>query len=112
MITTRVHLLPGICRALALGSLATLGSAREPARVADTVLLNGEIHAAAQMHQEGAIGSIETGKQADLVVLDQNLFRVPTERISDTRVLLTLVGGRVAFDAGDPGLVARPAPAR
>ena len=66
------------------------------------------INAAAQMHQERAIGSLETGKQADLVVLDQNLFRVPTERISDTRVLLTMVGGRIAFDAGDPGLAARP----
>ena len=55
------------------------------------------------MHQEKSTGSIEVGKQADLIVLDQNLFHVPTERISDTRVLLTLLGGKVVFDAGKMG---------
>lgn len=68
------------------------------------------INAAAQMHREDAMGSIATGKQADLVVLSQNLFRVPTEQISDTRVLLTMVGGRIVFDGGDPGLAARHPP--
>ena len=61
------------------------------------------INAAYEMHQEKSTGSIEVGKQADLIVLDQNLFHVPTERISDTRVLLTLLGGKVVFDAGKIG---------
>jgi predicted amidohydrolase YtcJ len=30
--------------------------------------------AAYQLHREDTIGSIETGKLADLVILDQNLF--------------------------------------
>jgi predicted amidohydrolase YtcJ len=34
---------------------------------------------------------------------------VPTERISDTRVLLTLLGGKVVFDAGKVG-GGRPTP--
>jgi predicted amidohydrolase YtcJ len=58
------------------------------------------INAAAQLHHEREIGSLEVGKQADLVVLSQNLFGVPTEQISETRVLLTMVGGRIVFDDG------------
>jgi predicted amidohydrolase YtcJ len=58
------------------------------------------INAAAQLHHERDIGSLEVGKQADLVVLSQNLFRVPTEQISETRVLLTMTGGRIVFDDG------------
>jgi predicted amidohydrolase YtcJ len=63
------------------------------------------INAAAQLHHEREIGSLEVGKQADLVVLSQNLFKVPTEQISETRVLLTMMGGRVVFDDGS---LARP----
>lgn len=39
-------------------------------------------------------GSIEVGKLADLIVLDRNLFDIPAKRISETKVLLTLFGGR------------------
>ena len=63
------------------------------------------INAAAQLHHEREIGSLEVGKQADLVVLSQNLFKVPTEQISETRVLRTMMGGRVVFDEGS---LARP----
>jgi predicted amidohydrolase YtcJ len=59
------------------------------------------INAAAQMHQERETGSIEAGKHADLIVLSQNLFRAPTEQISESRVLLTMLGGRIVFDSGE-----------
>jgi len=42
-------------------------------------------------------GSIERGKLADLVVLDKNLFELPTEAISQARVQMTIVDGRVVF---------------
>ena len=59
------------------------------------------INSAYQMHRERDIGSIEVGKQADLIVLSQDLFRIPVERISDTRVLLTMLGGTIVYkDAG------------
>jgi predicted amidohydrolase YtcJ len=61
------------------------------------------INAAWQMHQEKVTGSIEVGKQADLIVLDQNLFRVAAERISDTRVLITMLGGKIVYDSGERG---------
>ncbi len=44
-------------------------------------------------------GSLEVGKLADLVLLDRDLTRVPLETIRDTRVLLTVVGGRVVYEA-------------
>ena len=42
-------------------------------------------------------GSISAGKYADLVMLSEDLFRMPAERIKDVRVVLTLVGGREAY---------------
>jgi len=44
-------------------------------------------------HQELETGSIEVGKLADLIVLDQNIFEVDPTEISDTKVLLTLFEG-------------------
>jgi predicted amidohydrolase YtcJ len=43
-------------------------------------------------------GSLEAGKLADLVVLDQNLFKIAPERIKDARVMLTVAGGKVVYD--------------
>ena len=45
-------------------------------------------------HQEDVTGSVEVGKLADLVVLDQNIFEIDAEKISDTKVVLTLFGGK------------------
>ena len=49
---------------------------------------------------EDRIGSIEPGKLADLVVLSDDIMTVPEDRIPDTRVLATLVGGRPVHDTG------------
>jgi predicted amidohydrolase YtcJ len=49
---------------------------------------------------EDDIGSIETGNHADLAVLDRDCFAVPEDEIVRVRSLLTLVGGRVAHNAG------------
>lgn len=45
----------------------------------------------------GVTGSIQRGKRADLTVLADNLFTIEPQRIGDTRVLLTLYGGREVF---------------
>jgi predicted amidohydrolase YtcJ len=39
-------------------------------------------------------GSLEEGKLADLVVLNQNITEVPLDDISNTDVLMTMVGGK------------------
>ncbi|HZL96819.1 MAG TPA: amidohydrolase family protein, partial [Vicinamibacterales bacterium] len=48
--------------------------------------------------QESALGSLEVGKQADLVVLDRDYMTVPTAEIKRIRPTLTMVGGRVVFE--------------
>ena len=55
------------------------------------------INSAYQMHREHETGSITVGKHADLIVLSQNLFEVSVERVSDTRVLLTIFDGKLAY---------------
>jgi hypothetical protein len=46
---------------------------------------------------EHITGSIETGKAADLIVLDRDLFAIPPEQISRARVLLTLLDGHEVY---------------
>jgi predicted amidohydrolase YtcJ len=49
--------------------------------------------------QEKALGSLEVGKQADLVVLDRDYMTVPVAEIKHIHPTLTMVGGRVVFSA-------------
>ncbi|HKQ98935.1 MAG TPA: amidohydrolase family protein [Candidatus Polarisedimenticolia bacterium] len=65
------------------------------------------LNAAYVNFQETTTGSIEVGKLADLIVLDQNLFTIPPEKISEAKVLLTLLGGKPVF--GDWSLSTPPA---
>ena len=46
---------------------------------------------------EGETGSIEVGKKADLVVLERNLFDIPTEEIGDVKVLMTMFEGKAVL---------------
>lgn len=57
--------------------------------------------AAYQLHREDEIGSIEVGKKADLVVLDQNIFEVDPFTIHQTAVLMTMMNGVIVYAAGN-----------
>jgi hypothetical protein len=46
-------------------------------------------------------GSLEAGKRADLAVLTQDPFSVPTSRLKEVTSALTLVGGRVGWPGSD-----------
>ena len=48
---------------------------------------------------EGEKGTIAKGKLADLVVLSQDIFSVDAPELPKTRSVLTVVGGRVVYDA-------------
>jgi predicted amidohydrolase YtcJ len=44
-------------------------------------------------------GSLERGKLADLAVLSQDIFTIPPQDLPKTESVLTLVGGKVVYDA-------------
>jgi predicted amidohydrolase YtcJ len=48
---------------------------------------------------EDKVGTIETGKLADLVVLNKDYFTVPEVEIKQIRAALTIVNGRVVYEA-------------
>lgn len=45
--------------------------------------------------EEGLKGTLESGKLADLAILDRDYFAVPEKEIKDIRVEMTVVGGKV-----------------
>lgn len=51
------------------------------------------------LFQESNLGSIQVGKLADLVVLDRDYLTVPADEIKDVRSQMTIIAGRVAYDA-------------
>jgi predicted amidohydrolase YtcJ len=53
--------------------------------------------AAYELHQERETGSLEVGKLADLIVLDQDFFAIPAEQIATIKALQTVVGGRIVY---------------
>ena len=53
------------------------------------------------MEREDAIGSIEAGKHADMIVLDRNPFDIPPEDLDQTTVMQTIFGGEVSYTRED-----------
>ena len=57
------------------------------------------INAAYTLNMDRYVGSLEVGKFADLIVLDRDLTEIAPEEISETEVLLTMVGGQEVYRA-------------
>ena len=57
------------------------------------------LDAAYAAHQETTLGSLEKGKWADFVVVDQDLFKISIYDIHKIRVLQTWVGGKPVYQA-------------
>ncbi len=86
------------------GPLSPLGTiqrslTRESNAVPDleTALKLHTINAAYAMGRDEVTGSIEVGKFADFVVLDQNLFEIDPTDIGRTKVLATYLGGQAVY---------------
>ena len=55
--------------------------------------------AARQLFLEDRIGSIETGKQADIVVWDRDMYAIPTSDIKNLKCEMTIFDGQVVYKA-------------
>ena len=49
--------------------------------------------------REKSEGSIEIGKLADLIILSENIFDIDPHKIRATKVVITMVGGRLVYQA-------------
>jgi len=57
------------------------------------------INSARQQYQADRLGTIETGKLADFVVIDRNIFDVPITTVHDTKVAMTIINGEIVYDS-------------
>jgi predicted amidohydrolase YtcJ len=56
------------------------------------------IWAAYYLKDEDTLGSIEPGKLADFVILDGDYMTVPEDKISDLKVIMTVIDGKVFYE--------------
>ena len=56
------------------------------------------LNAAYAGFQEDRLGSLTPGKWADIVVLSQDIMTIPEDKILETEVLTTIVGGKVLYE--------------
>jgi len=52
---------------------------------------------------EENLGTIEPGRYADFVVLDRDITAIPADEITDARVVMTIVGGKIVYEAAVRG---------
>ena len=57
------------------------------------------INNAYQMHMDDVIGSIEVGKYADFVILEENILDIPLEDIHNVKVIETVMDGVTTYKA-------------
>lgn len=60
------------------------------------------IHSAYVMRQEDKVGSLAIGKEADFIILSQNLFDIPLNQIHKTKVLRTYLQGKLIYEDKKP----------
>lgn len=68
---------------------------RHEALTIDQALYAVTLGAAYTLHMDEKVGSLEVGKYADMVVLDQDLYQVDYMQLRDMQVQATIVGGEV-----------------
>lgn len=55
------------------------------------------INAAYEVKREHETGSLEVGKYADMIVIDRDIFHIPLNQISATKVLDTYFNGELVY---------------
>ena len=75
------------------GPILNADEAMDLATMIEAYTING----AYLMKLDGVQGSIEVSKRADFVVLDRNLFDIPSHEINEAQVTLTIFDGRTVY---------------
>lgn len=65
----------------------------------DEAIRVNTLNGAYNSHEEGIKGSITAGKLADYVVLAEDLYSIPVDRIKDVKIVRTVVGGQTVYEA-------------
>lgn len=78
-------------------NLPAAGWHKEQAMTLKEALRCFTLDAAFAGHQENQVGSLETGKWADFIVIDRDLFAIRPADIRNTKVLQTWVAGRQVY---------------
>ena len=55
--------------------------------------------ASRQVFLEDEIGTLEVGKRADIVAWDRDLYAIPVDELKEVRARLTIMNGRIVFEA-------------
>jgi len=74
------------------------GFMKENALSRKEALLGMTAWAAKSVFLEKETGSIEKGKQADIIILDQDIMSIPENEILNTKVLYTIVKGKIVYN--------------
>ncbi|MCR4804985.1 MAG: amidohydrolase [Clostridia bacterium] len=72
----------------------------ECAMTMEEAIASFTIEAAYAAYEEQRRGSISAGKYADFTVLDRNLMEIDPWTIRDTKVVMTVIDGKIAYRAG------------
>jgi len=57
--------------------------------------------------EERTKGSLEPGKYADMIMIDRDILKCPVDDVKDTKVIWTMVGGKVVWQAHSEQLVSQ-----
>jgi predicted amidohydrolase YtcJ len=84
------HLVPSLAR--------EFGNVTAPQQGVDrqAMLKSATLWGAYGSKKEDVLGSLEPGKLGDLLILDRDYLTIPEDDIKNVRVLMTMVGGKVA----------------
>jgi predicted amidohydrolase YtcJ len=64
----------------------------------DEAIRVNTLNGAYNSHEEAVKGSITAGKLADYVVLAEDLYAIPVDRIKDVKIIRTVVGGTTVYE--------------
>jgi predicted amidohydrolase YtcJ len=64
----------------------------------DEAIRVNTLNGAYNSHEENIKGSIVAGKLADYVVLAEDLYSIPSDRIKDVKIVRTVVGGQTVYE--------------